>query len=88
CKNCGRFGHSDKDCYSLGGAMEGQRPFRQGQRERAHQTRDVQEDEPMDTEHSYNFTQNSLPRDVVMNGNLMSFDAYDWVADSATTSHI
>jgi hypothetical protein len=80
CYNCHKKGHMVKDCWSKGGGKEGQGPkSRQrgkggpGNRNRTNQaTNDI----------------NGSLSDVAYMTNTLTISAYDWLLDSATTSHI
>ncbi|EDR10241.1 uncharacterized protein LACBIDRAFT_316933 [Laccaria bicolor S238N-H82] len=78
CYNCHKTGHISNECWAKGGGHEGQGPKgRQGPNrgDRSHQTQDS--------------VNNSLGDCAYMvNQNIHEFSKYDWVLDSATTSHI
>ena len=79
CYNCHKKGHLAKDCWSKGGGKEGQGPKSRrrnngGNRgNRANQATEVV---------------NNALADVAYSANAHTLSRYDWVSDSATTSHI
>src|SRR6267154_2345952 len=83
CGSFRKFGHETSACWGKRGPGTS---FKRGQKERAHQTRDSQDDEQMDDDEIAFATKEY---DVPMNSNDDDhISAYSWVADSATTSHI
>jgi hypothetical protein len=86
CTSCGKFGHETSECW--GNKGPGTSFKKRAGKERAHQARDPQEDEPMD-ENNSDTAFITEDRDVPMNSNENEHvSAYSWVADSGTTSHI
>jgi len=76
CYNCHKKGHMAKDCWAKGGGQEGQGPKgRKGPNRagRAHQARE-------DTLNDVSY--------MASHNNSHQISQYDWVLDSATTSHI
>jgi transposase InsO family protein len=75
CYNCKKKGHFSADCWAKGGGKEGQGPKgrKGGKKNRANQAEDV----------------NSSLNDVCyMASNSREISKYDWLLDSATTSHV
>ena len=73
CRNCGKKGHYEKDCWAKGGGKEGQAPawFKPKNADTAKQSEETE----------FAFMTNN---DVA----LAAISASDWLADSAATTHI
>jgi hypothetical protein len=77
CFNCHKKGHIARDCWAKGGGKEGQGPrSRQGNSGNWNRTNQATNDI------------NDSLSDIAYFSNTRTFSAYDWVLDSATTSHI
>lgn len=74
CFNCGKEGHIKEECWSKGGGREGKGPARRKKGDRAHQTQESINTSLNDVAYSTRESQ--------------EFSRYDWILDSATTSHI
>jgi hypothetical protein len=74
CFNCGKEGHIKEECWSKGGGREGKGPTRRKKGVRAHQTQE-----------SINTSLNDF---AYSTRESQEFSRYDWILDSATTSHI
>ena len=76
CYNCHKKGHISKDCWAKGGGREGQGPRGRKGPNRAGRTHQATED-----------ILNNVTY-MVSHDNSHQISKYDWVLDSATTSHI
>jgi hypothetical protein len=84
CNSCGKFGHETKDCWGKDGPGSSSKKYKG--KEHANMARDEQDDEPMDEDKAFVVSEN-----VTMNegsDERVSFCSGQWVADSATMSHI
>jgi len=93
CGKCGWFGHSDceHDALQKKKAERNKPKFKKQKRAQAHQAiEEVQEDDmvfssTMDVDEC---NSSSTPQTLAKEGNNIVFGLYDWIADTATTSHI
>lgn len=93
CGKCGWFGHSDHehDALQKKKAERNKPKFKKQKRAQAHQTiEEVQEDDmvfssTMDVDEC---NSSPTPQTLAKEGNNIVFGLYDWIADTATTSHI
>lgn len=75
CYNCHKKGHMSRDCWAPGGGREGQGPSGRKGKDRSNQ---AQEQESL----------NNIAYMAFHSANNNEISKYDWVYDSATTSHI
>src|ERR1700722_3715482 len=80
CYNCHKKGHLSKDCWEKGGGQEGQGP-------KSCNKNDGSGGGKNRLSQATNQINNALD-DVAYMSNARTFSSYDWMLDSATTSHI
>ncbi|HEV7736915.1 MAG TPA: reverse transcriptase domain-containing protein [Chlamydiales bacterium] len=82
CRNCGKKGHWEKDCWAPGGGKEGQAPVNWKPKQKEQAAKSAVPTHPPKTNEEYAFITENI------NETAYIISSSDWLADSAASTHI